>query len=211
MSEPLQNEPGRRSRFDSIPWLALCPLLAISDTVVNALGMSTAILIVVPLTTLAMMAIRRWLAEETLLPASILLLAGIVACVELLMTAWFHDLRQSLGVFVPLMVANIVIVSLLMTGQLHSPDEAGGNALWDSVKLSLGMALTLFALSLARELVGRGSLLHGAGMLGSWAASWEMKVFRVDMGFLLAMLPPGAFISLGLMLAARNWLRHRES
>lgn len=204
-------EPLRRSRFDSIPWIALCPLLAISDTVVNALGMSAAILLIVPLATLTMLPLRRWLAEDTLLPAAMLLLAGMVACVELLMTAWFHDLRQMLGIYLPLVVANIVIASLLTTGQLHSPEPEGGNPLWNSAKLSLGMALTLFALSLTRELVGRGSLLHGADMLGPWAAAWEMKVFRVDMGFLLAMLPPGAFISLGLLLAARNWLRHRES
>ena len=78
------------------------------------------------------------------------------------------------------------------------------------ILIRIGIALTLLALGLARELVGRGSLLNGAGaLLGSWAQRLELKVFSVDMGFLLAMLPPGAFISLGLLIAARNWLARR--
>jgi electron transport complex protein RnfE len=81
-----------------------------------------------------------------------------------------------------------------------------------SVRISIGIALTLLALGLARELVGRGSLLNGAGtLLGAWAQRFEINVFSVDMGFLLAMLPPGAFISLGLLIAARNWLARRRS
>jgi electron transport complex protein RnfE len=85
-------------------------------------------------------------------------------------------------------------------------------ALNRSVRISIGIALTLLALGLARELVGRGSLLNGAGaLLGTWAQQFEVKVFSVDMGFLLAMLPPGAFISLGLLIAARNWLARPRS
>ncbi|HWK49855.1 MAG TPA: Rnf-Nqr domain containing protein, partial [Steroidobacter sp.] len=126
---------------------------------------------------------------------------------ELFMRAWLHDLGTSFGVFLPLLAVNIVVIDHLQT-----PDADRGTALIRSVRIALGIALTLIALGLARELVGRGSLLSGAGaLLGTWADRLELKVFSVDMGFLLALLPPGAFISLGLLIAARNWIASRNS
>jgi electron transport complex protein RnfE len=110
-------------------------------------------------------------------------------------------------VFLPLLAVNVIMIDHAV-----DPPRDLAPALNRTVRISIGIALTLLALGLARELVGRGSLLNGAGaMLGSWAQRFEIKVFSVDMGFLLAMLPPGAFISLGLLIAARNWLARRRS
>jgi len=187
--------------------LALCPLLAVSDTVVKALGFSVLVLVLFPVATLLLNAIRRWLDDSIVLPASLLITAGLVTAAELFMRAWFHDLGASFGVFLPLLAVNIVVID-----HIRTPDTDSGTALVRSVRIALGIALTLIALGIARELVGRGSLLSGAAtVLGSWAERLEIKVFSVDMGFLLAMLPPGAFISLGLLIAARNWVASRQS
>lgn len=200
--------PARLRVFGStLQLLALCPLLAVSDTVVKALGFSALVLMIFPLATLLLSATRRWLNDAIVLPASLLLTAGLVAAAELFMRAWFPDLGASFGVFLPLLAVNIVVIDHLQT-----PAPGRGTALIRSLRMALGIALTLLVLGFARELVGRGSLLSGAGaLLGNWADRLEIKVFSVDMGFLLAMLPPGAFISLGLLIAARNWLAGRQS
>ncbi|MGH8239684.1 MAG: Rnf-Nqr domain containing protein [Steroidobacteraceae bacterium] len=187
--------------------IAVCPLLAMSDTVVDALGIGVIVLIVVPLATALLAVLRPRLSNETALAASMLTLAALVACVELLLSAWFSEIRDSLALFVPLIVSNLIVIQ-----HLQARHESFGNALAASLRIATGIAVTLLPLSIARELVGRGSLLHDAGtLLGSWAGWAELSVFRVDMGFLLAMLPPGAFISFGLLLAARNWFAHHRS
>jgi Na+-translocating ferredoxin:NAD+ oxidoreductase subunit E len=198
---------GATRRFDAgIQLLALCPLLAVSDTVVSAIGIAAAVMIVVPFTTMLMLAIRRWLPDEATLPVGILVIATFIASVELLMRAWFNDLFIALGPFVALIAANLVIVDHFRSRASTSRDQLVG-----ALSITIGIGLTLLLLGVARELVGRGSLLHGAGVLGSWARGLESTVFRVDMGFLLAMLPPGAFISFGLLIAARNWLAQKRS
>lgn len=200
--------PARHRAFGStLQLLALCPLLAVSDTVVKALGFSALVMVIFPLATLLLIVIRRWLDETIVLPASLLVTAGLVTAAELFMRAWFHDLGVSFGVFLPLLAVNIVVIDHLQTAAAYR-----GTALIRSARIALGIALTLIALGLARELVGRGSLLSGAStLLGNWADKLEIKVFSVDMGFLLALLPPGAFISLGLLIAARNWMAGRKS
>jgi electron transport complex protein RnfE len=200
--------PARNRAFGStLQLLALCPLLAVSDTVVKALGFSILVLVIFPLATLLLSTIRRLLDDSIILPASLLVTAGLVTAAELFMRAWFHDLGASFGVFLPLLAVNIVVIDHIQTN-----DADRGTALIRSVRIALGISLTLIALGLARELVGRGSLLSGAAMLlGSWAERLEVKVFSVDMGFLLALLPPGAFISLGLLIAVRNWIANRNS
>jgi len=197
---------GSSSRFGSTARLiAVCPLLAMSDTVADALGIGVVVLIVVPLATAVLALLRSRPTSETALPASMLTIAALVACVELLLSAWFSELRTALTLFVPLIVSNLIAVQ-----HLQARHESLGKALAGSLQIAAGIAVTLLPLGIARELVGRGSLLHDAGnLLGAhWA---ELSVFRVDMGFLLAMLPPGAFISFGLLLAARNWIIQRRS
>lgn len=187
--------------------IAVCPLLAMSDTVVDALGIGVIVMIVVPLATALLAVLRPRLTDETAFAASMLTLAALVACIELLLSAWFSEIRNSLALFVPLIVSNLIVVQHLQARQ-----ESFGKALAGSLRIATGIAVTLLPLGIARELVGRGSLMHDAGnLLGAWAGWAELSVFRVDMGFLLAMLPPGAFISFGLLLAARNWLAHHRS
>lgn len=205
---PVRDRDSRSPAFSAtIQLLALCPLLAISDTVVKAIGFGVIVLLLLPLSTTLFGLLRRWLDPTIALASSLLLSAGLVTASQLLLQAWFHDLGTSFTVFLPLLAVNVIMID-------HALDAPSGltRALNRSVRISIGIALTLLALGLARELVGRGSLLNGAGaLLGSWAQPFEVKVFSVDMGFLLAMLPPGAFISLGLLIAARNWIARRRS
>lgn len=199
--------PGRHHAFNStLQLLALCPLLAVGDTVVKAVGFSIIVLIVLPLATLLFGIVRQWLDDTIILPASLLITAGLVTAAELVTRAWFHDLNQSFDVFLPLLAVNIVVID-----HLQAPAQDRRAQLSRSVRIALGISITLIVLGFARELVGRGSLLNGASALGGWAASLEIKVFSVDMGFLLAMLPPGAFIALGVLIAARDWLAGRRN
>jgi len=186
--------------------IAVCPLLAMSDTVADALGIGAAVLIVVPLATVVLALLRSQLTNETALAATMLTVAALVACVELLMSAWLSELRTTLNLFLPLVVSNLIVVHHLQARHATLRAALGGSA-----RIAIGIAITLLPLGIARELVGRGSLLHDAGrLLGPWAGWSEIGVFRVDMGFMLAMLPPGAFIAFGVLLAARNWLTQRR-
>jgi H+/Na+-translocating ferredoxin:NAD+ oxidoreductase subunit E len=198
--------PSPRKFGSTVQLIAVCPLLAMSDTVADALGIGVIVLIVVPLATALLAVLRSRLANETALAASMLTIAALVACVELLLSAWFGELRTSLTLFVPLIVSNLIVVQ-----HVYARHENFAAAVTESLRIAIGIAITLLPLGIARELVGRGSFLHDAQtLLGAWAGWAELSVFRVDMGFLLAMLPPGAFISFGLLLAARNWFIQRR-
>jgi H+/Na+-translocating ferredoxin:NAD+ oxidoreductase subunit E len=186
---------------------AVSPLIAISDTLVNAIGLAGALLLVVPLACALTLLVRRWLDDSMLLVATLLITAGLVASVELLMSAWFHDLRESLGVFVALLVANTAII-----GRMDDRSRSTAQAWIASTMLCIQIGALLLLLGAAREFVGRGSLLHDAEFLfGPSGRALEINLFSVDLGFLLAMLPPGAFISLGLFMAVRNWYLQRRA
>jgi electron transport complex protein RnfE len=179
---------------------ALCPLLAASDTLVGALSVGIAALVTFACTTALLALLGRWLERDTRAIGTLLLAACVVALIELTARAWLHPAYQATGVFLPLVVANLAFVHL--TYDATSPARV--------LRLMLAAAAALVILGIAREIVGRGSLLHGAQLLLGAPAD-EITLFRVDMGFLLAMLPPGAFIALGLLLALRNWLNERRS
>lgn len=182
--------------------LALCPALAVSDTVANALGLGV-IAIVATTTTLFAAVLLRRLPDEVRWLIHVLILAAGVSVCALLLNAWLPELHQSLGVFLPLLVANAVIALRAEAAtKLSLP-----NATLAGLRTGATMALVLLMLGIAREIVGHGSVLHDANvMLGDWAGAARLQLFRADMGFLLAMLPPGAFIAFGLLLAGWNWI-----
>jgi electron transport complex protein RnfE len=123
------------------------------------------------------------------------------------MDAWLHDLHVALGVFLPLLVANLAIQWRAERMAAGSP----GSAVLAGLRTGAAMAAVLFLLGIARELVGHGSLLHSsATLLAGWTSALDRQLFDADMGFLLAMLPPGAFISFGVLLAAGQWITRRR-
>lgn len=188
--------------------LALCPVLAVSDNVVNALGIGVAAIIAITVCSLAVTLVARRLPDEIRVVSSALILAAVVGCLMLLFNAGAHELHRSLSLYLPLLIANYVLLERIEESATKPPLRAVVTAL----KTGFTLAVALLALGIARELVGRGSLLYNAGaMLGGAAKQAELQFFRADMGFLLATFPPGAFISVGLLLAARNWWLARRN
>ncbi|MDY0066073.1 MAG: Rnf-Nqr domain containing protein [Steroidobacteraceae bacterium] len=193
-------------RSDALLLLAMCPALAVSDTVVNAVGLGLTALVCGPLTAVTFGALRSRLTPQTSIAGLLLLSSGAVASVELLMRAYSPILYTNIWPFVALFSVNFALLDALMA------ERSTAKSTRAVLRLCAILALALLLLGIARELVGRGSILHGAGAtFGDWAQALETKVFAVDMGFLLGMLPPGAFIALALLIAALNWLKRAHS
>lgn len=196
------NNPGL------VQLLGLCPLLAVSTSVITGLGLGLATLLVLLLSNTAISLTRRLLRPEIRIPAFVLVIATLVTSVELIMNAYFHELYQVLGIFVPLIVTNCVIIG---RAEAFASRNALPLAATDGFMMGAGFTLVLITLGGLRELVGYGTLLSQAHMMfGPAAGNWQINVFGDNYrGFLLAVLPPGAFIGLGLLIALRNVIDKR--
>ena len=184
--------------------LGLCPLLAVSGTVVNAIGLGLATTLTLVFSNLAVSMARRVLRPEIRIPAYVLIIASVVTVIQLLMQAWFHDLYRVLGIFIPLIVTNCAIIG---RAEAFASKNAPLPSVIDGLATGLGFCLALVALGALREVIGRGTLMSQAGlMFGELGESLQLTLIPDYSGFLLAMLPPGAFIGLGLLIAGRNWL-----
>lgn len=184
--------------------LGLCPLLAVSNTLINGLGLGLATIVVMVMTNLLVSMTRGLTHHDLRLPAFVLVIATFVTLVELSFKAWLFDLHLALGIFLPLIVTNCVILGRAEAFASRHPPLP---AVVDGFAHGLGFAWVLILLGGIRELVGHGTLLRNAEFLfGPNAASWQMQFGDAPSGLLLAILPPGAFIGLGLLVAARNRL-----
>lgn len=166
--------------------LGLCPLLAVTSTLVNGVGLGIATLLVVTCSNALVSATRRWIRQEVRIPIYVLIIASLVTCVELIFKAWFPTLDQSLGIFIPLIVTNCAIVA---RAEVFASRNPIGVSIADGLGMGAGFAALLIALGAFRELVGQASIA-GFSIL--------------DSGFLLAILPPGAFFALALAVALKN-------
>jgi electron transport complex protein RnfE len=189
--------------------LGLCPLLAVTNTVVNAIGLGLATTLTLVATNLAVSLARRSLRPEIRIPAYVVIIASVVTTIQLLMQAWFYDLYRVLGIFIPLIVTNCAIIG---RAEAFASRNRPVPAMVDGFATGLGFLLALVALGALREVAGRGTLFSQAQlMFGTLGESLELTLVPGHPGFLLALLPPGAFIGLGLLVAARNWLNARLS
>lgn len=189
--------------------LGLCPLLAISNSLINGLGLGIATVAVLCASNLVVSLSRNFLRDEIRIPVFVLLIASLVTVIELVMDAWFHSLFRVLGIFVPLIVTNCAIIG---RAEAFASRNRPLPSLLDGLAMGTGFAATLVVLGAARELIGRGSLLDRADLLfGDIASSWTIQFFAPEHGFLLALLPPGAFIGLGMLVALKNALDHRRA
>lgn len=187
--------------------LGLCPLLAISSSVVNALGLGLATTLVMLLTGAGVALIRGVIPNEARIPVYVLMIAVLVTIVQFLMNAYVHSLYLVLGIFVPLITTNCIV--LARAESFASKNGVIASAL-DGIAMGLGLTGVLVLLGAMREIFGHGTLLSGIDLVfGEAAKPWVITLIPDYHGFLLAVLPPGAFIGLGLLIAVRNWLNLR--
>ena len=187
--------------------LGLCPLLAVSNSLVNALGLGLATTLVITLSNTVIAPVRSYVPNEIRIPVFVLIIAVLVTVVQYLMNAYLYSLYIVLGIFVPLIVTNCIV--LARAESFASKNPALPSAV-DGMMMGLGLTAVLATLGALREIIGKGTLLSGIDLaFGESAKAWVIHVIPDYHGFLLAILPPGAFIGLGLIIAARNWLNIR--
>jgi Na+-translocating ferredoxin:NAD+ oxidoreductase subunit E len=188
-------------------FLALCPLLAVTGTATNGLGMGLATTAVLIASGGAVSLLRRIIEPEIRIPAFVLIIAILVTLVDMAMNAWLHDLYKVLGLFIPLIVTNCAILG---RAEAFASRETVPRAMLDGLAMGLGFTLALVILGAAREILGSGTLFANAALLlGEQFGFLEMTILPDYRGFLLFILPPGGFVVLGLLLAAKRALETR--
>ena len=181
--------------------LGMCPLLAVTSTATNALGLGLATTLVLTLTNLSISALRRWTPSEIRIPIYVMIIASVVSIVQMLINAYAFGLYQSLGIFIPLIVTNCIVVG---RAEAFAVKNSPAMSALDGFSIGMGATCAMFVLGSLREILGNGTLFDGAdALLGGWAKSRRFEGFHTDTLFLLAILPPGAFIVLGMMLAIK--------
>ena len=187
--------------------LGLCPLLAVTTNLVNGVMLSLATIIVMALSGFAVAALRNFIPHEIRIPVFILIVAALVTVVDLLFNANLHELYNVLGIFIPLIVTNCIVLARVEAFANKNPPL---QSMFDGVFMGVGMLWTLALLGGLRELIGAGTLFSGIDMV--FPGLQPLQLLPADYpGLLLAILPPGAFILLGGLLAWTNWIEARAA
>ena len=187
--------------------LGLCPLLAVSSNLVNAVSLGLATIVVMMLSNFAISALRALIPYEIRIPVFILIIAALVTVVDLAFNAFLHDLYLVLGIFIPLIVTNCIVLARVEAFAAKNGLRA---ATLDGLMMGVGFVWVIALLGAVRELIGQGTLFSGIEMI--IPALSGIQVLPADYpGFLVAILPPGAFFVLGLLIAGRNWLDARAN
>ena len=196
------NNPG------IVQLLGLCPLLAVTTTLINGLGLGLATTLTVVASNVIVSMIRKVVRPEVRIPVFVLVIATIVTVIELAMNAWLHDLYNVLGIFIPLIVTNCAIIG---RAEAFASRNTVDRAFIDGLAMGIGFTLVLLALGSMRELIGQGTLMAQAHlMFGEAGRQLAITVIDDYRGFLLAVLPPGAFIGLGFIIAGINLINARQ-
>ncbi len=185
--------------------LGLCPLLAVTTNLVNGAMLSLATIIVMAIAGAAVASLRNLIPHEIRIPVFILIVASLVTVVDLLFNANLHSLYLVLGIFIPLIVTNCIVLARVEAFANKNPPL---QSMADGVFMGVGMLWTLSLLGGLRELIGNGTLFSGIDMVFPGLHPLQLLP-RNYPGLLLAMLPPGAFILLGCLIASKNWLESR--
>lgn len=181
--------------------LGLCPLLAVSNSVVNALGLGLATILVLVGSNLTVSLLRNQVIDAIRLPAFVLIIAAFTTCAELLMQAFAYTLYQTLGIFIPLIVTNCIILG---RAEGFASKNAPVASLLDGLMMGAGFTSVLLLLGIVRELLGTGTLFANMELLLPFAGGWEIQLWQAESPFLLAILPPGAFLVMGFLIAIKN-------
>lgn len=186
--------------------LGMCPTLAITTNIVNAVSLGLATMLVMAMSNLASSLLRNFIPYEIRIPVFILIIAALTTVVDLAMNAYLHALYLVLGIFIPLIVTNCIVLARIEA--FAAKNEPLASTL-DGAAMGLGATMVLTVLGAMRELIGNGTLFSGIEMVIPGAH--EIQVFGGDYpGFLTFILPPGAFFALGCLIAGRNWLEARR-
>ena len=212
MNPPAYSEIVRQGLWHNntgmVQLLGLCPLLAVTTSVINGLGLGLATTLTLVTSNVIVSMIRGLVRPEVRIPVFVLVIASTVTVIELAMNAWFHDLYRILGIFIPLIVTNCVIIG---RAESFASKQTVDRALLDGLAMGIGFTLVLVVLGGMRELLGQGTLLAQAHlMFGEAGKALTLTILDDYRGFLLAILPPGAFIGLGLMIAGMNLINARH-
>lgn len=182
--------------------LGLCPLLAVTGTLINGLGLGLATTAVLIGSNVVVSLIRKIIPNEIRIPIFVMIIAAFVTIVQLLMNAFSFQLYLALGIFIPLIVTNCAIIG---RAEAYASKNSIPYAAFDGLVMGLGFTLVLVLLGGLRELLGYGTLFTGAELLlGDWAKDFTVQVMDLEYPFLLAILPPGAFIIMGFIIAGKN-------
>jgi electron transport complex protein RnfE len=187
--------------------LGLCPILAISTNMVNAVSLGLATVMAMTLSNLVISGLRRWIAYEIRIPVFILIIAALVTVLDLAFDAYFHSLYLVLGIFIPLITTNCIV---LARAEAYAAKNGVLESTVDGITMGFGLVWVLALLGLLRELIGNGTLFSGIEMIFPGLES--ISVFGdAYPGFLLASLPPGAFFILGGLIAGYNAINARRA
>ncbi|MGB1581453.1 MAG: electron transport complex subunit E, partial [Nevskiales bacterium] len=196
-----KNNPG------FVQLLGLCPLLAVSNSFINALGLGLATIFVLVTSNLIIATIRNSVQPQVRIPVFVMVIAATVTAIELIMQAHLYELYKVLGIFIPLITTNCIIMG---RAEAFAAKNSVVKSLADGLAQGLGFALALLLLGSMREILGQGTLLRDAQLLfGEAASNLTITVLPNYEGFLLAVLPPGAFLGLGLLIALKNDIDRR--
>lgn len=196
-----KNNPG------IVQLLGLCPLLAVTNSVTNALGLGVATLFVLVASNSLVSLIRFYVPQAIRIPIFVMIIASLVTCVQLLMNAFTYELYLSLGIFIPLIVTNCIIIG---RAEAFASKNSVKHAAFDGLMMGLGFSGVLILLGASRELLAQGTLFAGIdALLGNWAKYFTIIIYHADSSFLLAALPPGAFMIMGLIIALKNVIDRR--
>jgi len=187
--------------------LGLCPLLAVTSTFINGLGLGIATTLVLVGSNVIVSLIRNLVRSEIRIPVFVMIIASLVTTVELTLNAYFHPLYKTLGIFIPLIVTNCAIIG---RAESFASKHSVSDSFIDGLSMGLGFTAVLVILGAMREVIGMGTLFAQAELMFGEAARGLTITFNDDYpGFLLAILPPGAFIGLGLIIAVKNIIDRR--
>ncbi len=197
---------GNNTAFVQV--LGLCPLLAVSNTVINGLGLGLATTLTLVASNIMVSMIRHWVRPEIRIPVFVLIIASTVTIIELSMNAWFHELYNILGIFIPLIVTNCAIIA---RAEAFASKNTVTSSFLDGLFMGLGFTAVLVTLGAMREAIGFGTLFQQAHlMFGEAAREFTITLFDDYRGYLLAILPPGAFIGLGFLIAGKNIIDKKQ-
>lgn len=211
MSDAEQNVPSTRTILRDGLWdnnvvlgqmLGMCPVMAVTSSATNGLGMGLATMAVLIVSNALIASLRNWVSETVRIPVFIALIAGLVTLVDICLNAWLHDLYKVLGIYIALIVVNCAVLGRAEAFASRNPVAASA---LDGTAMGLGFTIALVVMGGIREILGAGTLFANAHiLLGAHFAFLEMRVLPESTSTLFMILPPGGFLTLGMLIAARR-------